>query len=271
MNNFSDLMKKDLIKIRTQRPIIHHITNFVTIEECANICTAIGACPIMAYDIEECEEITSISSSIVLNMGTPSIDKFKTIVKSGIKANELNIPIVFDPVGAGATNFRKNFVKNFLNKVHPNIIKGNVSEIKTIAGIDISNNKGVDSIDNIDDIDIIKKLANNLNCIIAVTGKEDIITNGKKICIIKRGSDMLKFISGSGCMTSTIISSFCAVEYNLFYACIFGILSMDIAGEISQKSLGNNDGIGIFKVRLFDCIYNMYNKSLDLDSEIYIF
>lgn len=261
MNNIIyNIFKEDLLLIKQKNPMVHHITNFVTMQDCANICVAFGASPVMAFYSGEVSEISAVSNSLVLNTGTPDIERIKSIILAGKEANKKDIPVVLDPVGAGVSQFRRESIKNIIENIKPSIIKGNSAEIKMLSGYMPKMNKGVDSVENFDrnDKDIAKTLAKNIGAVIAVTGIEDYITDGERELTISRGSNFLKTISGSGCMTSTLTGSFAAIEEDMFLACVFGILTMDLAGEIAEKRLLENEGAGMFKVRLFDAIYNMY-------------
>lgn len=272
MNDISYDFKKALTDIKNTKPLIHNITNFVTMQDCANIIAATGASPVMAYYSGEVEEITSISKALVINMGTPDPERFVSAIKAGKAANKKNIPIVFDPVGIGASLFRRKNINKFLEQVKPDIIKGNISEIKVLAGITSAKTKGVDSTESADknlETEVFK-LAKAWKCIIAATGKTDIITDGIHLCKIDRGSSMLGDISGSGCMAASLTGCFCAVEKNYFKACVNSILAMNLAGECSEDSLNGIDGTGMFKLRLFDIIYNMHKADLDLQSNIHM-
>lgn len=268
MNDFLNEYLKALNEIKKLRPMVHQITNFVTMQDCANITVAVGASPIMAYFEEEVEEIVSLSSALVLNTGTPEPNRIKASLKAGKKANELSIPIVLDPVGMSVSRFRRQSLEALLNCVKPSIIKGNVSEIKALIGLKLNENKGVDSEDIFEESikEKIMEKARELKIVIAVTGKTDFVTDGVRLCEIKRGSKMLSFISGSGCMTSSLTGSFCGVMEDYFLASVFGILTMNFAGELSEKKLSFPEGAGMFKVKLFDYVYNMNRiKTLDME------
>ena len=268
MNNFLNEYFSALNEIKARKPMVHQITNFVTMQDCANITVAVGASPIMAYFEEEVEEIVSISDCLVLNTGTPEPKRIKASINAGKKANELSIPIVLDPVGMSISRFRKDSHRLLINEVKPSIIKGNVSEIKSLVGLTLNENKGVDSEDIFEESikEKIMEKAKELKLVIAVTGKVDFITDGKRCCEIKRGSKMLSTISGSGCMTSSVTGSFCGILNDYFLGAVFGILTMNFAGEMAEKALSFPDGAGMFKVRLFDYVYNMNSiKTLSLE------
>ena len=262
MNNLYNEFKNTLENIKNKKPIVHSITNYVTANDCANICIALEASPVMAQYIDEVEDIVCLANSLVLNIGTADLDMVKSMIVAGKKANERNIPVILDPVGAGASKFRYESIKKILDNVNISVIKGNLAEIKTILGASIKNNKCIDSLESFNCFDdsekeIIKDLAKKLGCVIAITGKDDYITDGNREFIIQRGTKLLATITGSGCMTATIIGSFSGVCDDSFKSCVFGVLTMNIAGEIAERNLNTNEGSGMFKVKLIDAVNNI--------------
>lgn len=258
-----------LAKLREEKPLVHHITNYVTVNDCANITLAIGASPVMADDINEVEEMVSMASSLVLNIGTLNERTIHSMLAAGKKANGLNIPIVLDPVGVGATYYRTETAKRLIQELNISVIKGNISEISTLYGMD-ARTKGVDAEENGDvsendiqsKIEIAKKLASNLNCVIAITGAIDIITDGTKVYTVENGDAIMSRITGTGCMCASLIGSFCAVSSNALEGALAGILSMGIVGEIAKEKIGiSHKGTGSLKVEIMDGIYNL-NKNI---------
>lgn len=246
--------------VRKRNPLIHHITNQVTMNDCANITLALGASPIMAMEVKEVQEVTSLSQALVLNMGMLSENTVEAMIISGKVANELNIPIVLDPVGVGVSKFRIHAVERLLENVKVSIIKGNQSEIKTLIGISTSFN-GVDSsdddsIENIADITI--KLSNTLDLVVACTGKIDIVSFDNNAILIEGGNKMLRNITGAGCMLGSLMGSYAAITSKFGRAAEAGIISMNIAGEKAYKRMiEENRGSGSFKVFLLDEIYKL--------------
>ncbi len=245
---------ESLQKIKEQKPLIHHITNWVTIYDCANIVRAIGGLPVMAHAPEEVEQMTSISSALVLNIGTLTVDLVKSMILAGRKANEKNIPVILDIVGAGATDLRTGKAKEILNKVSISILKGNSSEIGTIAGAE-AETRGVEAISvkgNL--IEITKNLANEKNLTVVITGKEDIISNGKDVYICKNGHLMMGCFVGSGCMAASVIGTFAAVERNYALASANALSLLGIVGELAAMTAS---GPGSYKIILTDEIFNI--------------
>ncbi|WP_244833820.1 hydroxyethylthiazole kinase [Clostridium sp. BJN0001] len=256
-----------LDNVREKNPLIHNITNYVTVNDCANILLAIGASPIMADDLREVSDIVSISSALVINIGTLNERTVESMLIAGKKANELNIPIILDPVGAGASNFRNSTVKAILDNVKVSIIRGNISEIKFISGLK-SYTKGVDAgesdlnSESKESETIVYNLAKNLECIVAITGVYDVISDGDKTVILSNGTKMLSKVTGSGCMTTALIGAYAGAAYDdLFSAAVAGILTMSIAGEISIEKNGKK-GTGNFHIGIIDAVSNMTSMML---------
>lgn len=243
--------------IKEKRPLIHHITNFVTINDCANMTLAIGASPIMAVDKAEVKEIVSKASALVLNLGTPTPESIESMLLAGKKANELGVPIILDPVGVGFTKLRSKGINDILNQVKVAVLRGNASEIKYLFGVK-ADIKGVDSTtDDKNNDKIARDLAAQLGCVVTITGKRDILSDGNKICYVTNGHKILTQITGTGCMISSLIAAFSAVTDNYLTAALGGVLTMGIAGETAYLSLGDKEGPGTLKVKLFDQVYNL--------------
>lgn len=254
-----------LSKVRELNPLVLHYTNEVTINDCANITLALGASPLMSYSYEEIEEIIPIASCVVINIGTMNSSHTELFLKAGKIANKFNKPVVLDPVGVFATKSRALLVEKLLNEVKFDVIKGNASEIKYIGGFDVKG-KGVDSFEEDENIDdIIKKVAKKLECVVASTGKIDVITDGEKVIKIDNGSLKLKSITGTGCMSASLIGSYLGISENKLESASMGILTMSLCGELTDK---DNIGIGSFKVSLMDNIYNLNKETLNKFSRV---
>lgn len=247
-------MYKLINKVKEVNPLVLHYTNEVTINDCANITLALGASPLMSYSYEEVDEIVSIASSVVINIGTMNSNHIELFIKAAKAANKYNKPVVLDPVGVFATKTRAELTNRLLNEVKFDVIKGNVAEIKYIGGFDVRG-KGVDSFDNGEEIsDIIKKVAKKLGAVVVATGKIDTISDGEKVIKIYNGTPKLKSITGTGCMSTSLIGSYLGCSDNKLYGAAMGVLTMALSGELADK---DEVGIGTFKVNLMDNIYNM--------------
>ncbi|MFA6808727.1 MAG: hydroxyethylthiazole kinase [Eubacteriales bacterium] len=257
-------------KVKRKKPLIENITNNVTINDCANVTLAIGASPIMADAHEEVEDVVAISSAVVLNMGILTPYTVESMLIAGKKANELGIPVVFDPVGAGATPYRNKTAEMIISQVKLAVIRGNMSEIKFLNGMKVKT-KGVDSVvDESDGASVAREFAVKYNLVAAVTGKIDYISDGKRVCIIKNGHEMLSDVTGTGCMATALCGAFCGAESDYFIAALSAVATMGIAGELAKKALRDGDGIGTFRVRLFDSIYNLDEKGIRKEGKLSI-
>lgn len=260
-----DIVKKAaalITEIKTARPIVHQLTNYVTMNDCANVILAIGGSPIMANAVEEIEEVTKASKALVLNMGTPGSDSLRAMLLAGTKAKEAGIPVIFDPVGAGATGFRKEICRRVVSEIRPEIIKGNHSEILYISGMK-SRFCGIDSsLKQECSSGLVRQLAGELKCIVVATGRTDVISDGQSSYTIDNGHEMLSRITGAGCMTGSLTGAFCSVSEDRLAAALGGVLTMGVAGSLAHRCLQQGEGIGTFKLRLFDSIYNLDHETL---------
>lgn len=263
-----------LIKqVRDKNPLVHHITNYVTVNDCANITLAVGGSPIMADAWEEAADITRISSALVLNMGTLNERTMKSMLAAGKAANNADIPVIFDPVGAGASDFRNKAAALILNETKVCVLRGNISEVRFLAGIQ-SETKGVDASERdlqntADAATVAKMLASRLNCVVAITGAVDVISDGKKAVYIENGHPMLSNLTGTGCMCSSLMGAFCgAIPEKPFEAATTALLTMGIAGEIAYGKAGAQ-GNGSFRIALHDAISRMDADTLMERIKIY--
>ncbi len=258
----------NLRHVKEKNPLIHHITNYVTVNDCANIVLAIGGSPVMADDLEEVAEMVGFASALVLNIGTLNSRTIESMLVAGLRAKELGIPVIFDPVGVGATNLRTNTSEKLIGKLKPEVIRGNMSEIKVLAGLEVAI-KGVDSLADEQDGSIVaKKFASELGSVIAITGKTDVISDGSQVCLLDNGHKILADVTGTGCMTTSLVGTFCGVNKDYFTATVSGIISMGLAGEIAHASLRHGEGIGTFRARLLDSIYNLTPEILAKEGKI---
>lgn len=252
-------MKNPLKTIRETKPLVHHITNWVTIYDCANITRAFGALPVMAHAPEECADMTKISSALVLNIGTLTTEIIDSMLLSAAAANEKKIPVVLDAVGVGATKFRDEMAAKILGSVRVDIIKGNYSEIAKLAG-ENAETKGVEATSiSADPEKIAKEFAKSSSSIIVMTGKEDIISDGKRTFVVKNGHELMGSIVGTGCMAASIIGSFAAVNPDYCDAARDALSYFGIAGELAAK---NSKGPGSFKVNLYDEVFNLSDEEV---------
>ena len=263
-----------LENVRERAPLVHHITNYVTVNDCANITLSIGASPVMADDIHEVDAMTSIASSLVINIGTLNSRTVECMIKAGKKANELGIPVILDPVGAGATPYRTKVAKTIMDNIELAVIRGNLSEIKTLYGIN-TKTKGVDSLYDTsikDELEkgklLAKDFSKRVGSIIAITGAVDIVTDGNIIYTVENGHKIMSKITGTGCMCSSLIGSYLGTHEDNLLAALSGVVSMGISGELAYESLKEGEGTGTFKVKLMDNIYNLSKEVIEKRGKI---
>jgi hydroxyethylthiazole kinase len=255
-----------LQKVRKQKPVVHHLTNWVTIYDCANIVKTLGASPVMAHAKEEVADMAVIASSLVLNIGTLTSEFVEAMRLAALAANRKGIPVVLDVCGAGATAFRDKKSFELLDEARIDIIKGNASEIARIAGEKVST-KGVDAGDvecNI--VALAQGLARRRNCTVVITGKEDIVTDGGKTLVVKNGDSFMTHVVGTGCMAASVIGTFAAVEKDLVLASASGLVCFEIAAEIAAKI---SKGPATFKEKLFDCLFCLDQKVIEKIQKVY--
>lgn len=273
------MFEKILKNVRKSEPIVHVITNYVTVNDCANIILAAGGSPIMADSKYEVEDITSIANSLVINIGTLNGDVAEAMIKAGKKANELGYPVILDPVGVGSSNFRKKFVFDLLKELDFTVIRGNISEIKTIyRGKGITKGVDADKIDmvtneNIDEtIAFIKKLSRKIGAVIVVTGAIDIVSSSEKTYIIRNGHPLMTRVTGTGCMLTAAIGSFCgANNNNILEATAAAVCAMGICGELGYDKLEKvGGGTSTYRTYIIDFMSKMDSKILNGGAKIEI-
>ena len=242
----------DLEKLRETKPLVHNITNFVVMNYTAMALLAIGASPIMAHSHEEVEELTSFSGALVLNIGTLTPYWVDSMVKAGRKANEKGIPVVLDPVGSGATRLRTDSARRIIDEVDVSVIRGNASEVLSLAGED-SQTKGVDSLHSVDEAtEAGRILARELNTVLAITGKVDLITDGSTIFRVHNGHEMMGMVTGTGCTATVIIAAFHAVTGDSLVAATEGLAFFGLVGE---RAADEASAPGTYQTKLLDHLY----------------
>jgi hydroxyethylthiazole kinase len=239
-------------KIREKSPLVHNITNYVVMNNTANALLAIGASPVMAHAIEEVEDIVSISSSLVINMGTLSEKWIESMLSAAKKAKELNTPYVFDPVGVGASKYRTDTAKRIIESATPNVIRGNASEIMALAQI-ANTTKGVDSTMNSEDAVIAaQSLSNTLNNTIVVSGEIDYVITQDNVSKITGGSTLMAKVTGMGCTATSVIGACIGVESDYHLACCAAMKIMAEAGSSAEKL---SNGPGSFQMNFLDSLH----------------
>lgn len=247
-----------LSRVREQRPLVHHITNFVVMNDTANITLAIGASPVMAHAIEEVEEMVGLAGVLLLNIGTLTPTQIEAMLLAGKRANALGVPIVLDPVGAGATTLRTESALLLLRQLRITALRGNASEIGVLAGV-AAQTRGVDVGSLSEEREVVARRASSLfNCTVAMTGEHDIVTDGQRFALVKNGHPLLGAITGSGCMATSLVAAFLAVEQDAWLASTAALAAMGLAGEVAATKAS---GPGTFRSHLLDAV-----AALDADA-----
>lgn len=249
-----------LEKIRAQRPLVHNITNYVVMSYTANALLCLGASPVMAHAVEEVEAMVELADALVINIGTLSAPWVDAMFLASRAAIERSIPVVLDPVGAGATAFRTDTARRLLDEFGITVLRGNASEIMALAGLD-STTRGVDSVHATAEArSAAVELANVYKAVVAVTGAEDFITNGPKSARVANGHPLMGRVSGTGCVASSIVAAFCAVQPDPLVAATAGLSVLGIAGELAAR---DNPGPGTFQRLLLDALDAMESRNIE--------
>lgn len=257
-----------LIKIRETRPLIHNITNMVVMNDTANILLHIGASPVMAHAREEVEEMVALSGALVLNIGTLTPELVEGMLIAGKKANQLGIPVVLDPVGAGATTLRTQSSLRILNEVNVAILRGNAAEIAILGGLDATV-KGVDAGGvSAESGEIARLVAEKFGLTVAITGKIDAVSDSRRTVLITNGHQMMGGLTGTGCMSTALTGAFAAVCPDPLTAAAGALISFGLAGE--EAALGEPLRPGSYKVALFDQVYGLTPEKIISDARITI-
>lgn len=264
-------MKKCLENVRKNVPLVHNITNYVTVNDVANILLACGGSPIMSDEPEDVEDITSICGGLNINIGTLHKSSIEGMVRAGKRANELGHPVLLDPVGAGASKLRTETALHIMEEIKLTVIRGNISEIKTLVS-GSGTTKGVDADvadavteDTLDDaVAFVKAFAKASGCIIAVTGAIDLVSDGDRCYVIRNGRPEMGKITGTGCQLSGMMTAYvtanpeCPLEAAAAAVCVMGL-----AGEIGWSRMQEGDGNSTYRNRIIDAVYNMTGEDLE--------
>ncbi len=255
--------------VRERKPLVHNITNYVVMNYTANALLACGAAPVMAHAAEEVEEMVSLAGALVLNIGTLSIPWIEAMIKAGKRANALHVPVILDPVGAGATALRTDSAKRLIEELSIQVIRGNASEILSLSrerpG---SRTKGVDSVHTVDQVaQMAVGLAGDLKAVLAVTGVVDLITDGERVYRVMNGHEMMSHVTGTGCTATAIIGAFLAVDSDSLKAATTGLSYFGLAGE---KAAAKASSPGTFQIALLDALYEMKEEELRAGARIQV-
>lgn len=254
-----------LVRLRDRRPLIHIITNFVTMRDVADATLALGALPIMALAGQEVEQIASTAGALVLNLGTPTHERFEVMIRAGHAANAAGIPIILDPVGVGASTFRQANTRRALAEFRVAIVRANAGEAATMLGLEATM-RGVESREPSIAGDVLAaRLARMTGAVAAVTGPHDHASDGGRHLSIENGSAMLTRISGGGDLATAVIAAFAAIEHDALLAAAAGLATAGVAAEHAAR---DTSGPGSFKVALIDAFADLSPEHLAADIRI---
>jgi hydroxyethylthiazole kinase len=253
-------------ELRERKPLVHQITNYVVMNETANATLALGALPVMAHAREEVEEMVSLAGALVLNIGTLSPHWVDAMLLAGKAANEHGIPVVLDPVGAGATRYRTETTRRLLDEVKVTVLRGNHGEVATLVGVE-AEVRGVESIGaGGEPADLARAAARNLGLVASVTGPVDHVSDGDRVLAIANGHELLAAVTGTGCMSSAITGCFLAVARDrLLEAAAVALAAFGVAGEDAARDA---KGPGSFHVGLYDALAALDPQTLDARARI---
>lgn len=260
-----------LENVRKNAPLVHNITNYVTVTDVANALLACGGSPIMSDEPEDVEDITSICGGLNINIGTLNQSSIEGMYRAGKKANELGHVVLLDPVGAGASALRTNTALGLIEKVKFDVIRGNISEIKTLV-LGAGTTKGVDAdaADAVTDANLdqmvafVKQVAEKFQTIIAVTGAIDLVADKDRCYVIRNGRPEMGRITGTGCQLSGVTTAFVVANpENKLEAAATAVITMGVAGEIGFERMQEGDGNSTYRNRIIDAIYNMDGEKLE--------
>jgi len=245
---------QDIQRIRAEAPLVHNITNYVVMNATANALLAIGASPVMAHAIEEVAEMASLARALVINIGTLSAPWVDAMVKAGKEARRRKIPIVLDPVGSGATQFRTTTAQKLIQEIHPAVIRGNASEIRSLLRPG-PGAKGVDSRHLPDEVlDDARALSRSAGCVVSVSGPVDLIVQGDAAARVANGHPMMTKVTGMGCTASAITGAFTAVNPSPFQAAAHAMAVMKVVGEMAAERAA---GPGSFQHHFLDVLHGI--------------
>ena len=257
--------------VRDKMPLVHNITNYVTVNDVANVLYACGGSPIMSDEPDDVADITSICGGLNINIGTLNKRSIEAMFVAGRRARELGHVILLDPVGAGASALRTDTAVRIMQELRPTIVRGNISEVKTLA-LGSGSTKGVDadvadavSEENLDEmVAFAREFAKKSDCIAAITGAIDLISDGDVCYVIRNGRPEMGRITGTGCQLSGVVTAFAVANPdNMTQACAAAVCTMGLAGEIGWSNMQKGDGNSTYRNRIIDAIYCMDEQTLE--------
>lgn len=265
MENLAEQAARNLRAVRERKPLVHNITNFVVMNYTANALLAMGASPVMAHAIDEVEEMVSYAGALVLNIGTLTEEWVAAMIAAGRKATEKKIPIVLDPVGAGATRLRTESARKILSQTRISVLRGNASEILSLQD-ENSRTKGVDAVHGVDEAARAAGiLAAELGSTLAITGPVDLITDGRRVVRVANGHPLMAYVTGTGCTATAAIGAFLAVDPDPVSAAATALAFFGLAGEVAGDSAA---APGSFMIKMLDALFTITPEQLQRGCKI---
>jgi hydroxyethylthiazole kinase len=259
MNDLAPAAGRVLERLRATCPLVHHVTNLVVMNDTANVTLLIGASPVMAHALPELDEIVSLARAVVLNLGTLDEAWIAAMRRAGLRAAALGVPVVLDPVGAGASELRTVTSAELIREARPAIVRGNAGEIAMLAGLPGAV-RGVDSVDApADAAQVVRQAARAWGAVVAQTGPRDFVSDGERVVTVDNGHPWLARVTGTGCMATALVAAFRAVEPDGLLAAAAALACLGIAAE---RAASGSAGPGSFRVRLFDELFAMTPERL---------
>ncbi|MDQ0220637.1 hydroxyethylthiazole kinase [Peribacillus cavernae] len=256
------MISASLQRVRDVNPLIHNITNVVVTNFTANGLLSLGASPVMAYAPEEVADMAKIAGALVLNIGTLNPVVVESMIIAGKTANEYGIPVIFDPVGAGATTYRTETAQKIMNEINVAVIRGNAAEIANVAGKQ-SNIKGVEAGNTQGDfVELAISTAKKLNTVVVTTGKEDVITDGDTTYLVANGHPILTKVTGTGCLLTSVIGAFAAVEKDILQASVSALTYYGVTAEIAARKTAEQ-GPGSFQIEFLNQLSKVSSSDID--------
>lgn len=265
------MIKTCFENVKTKTPLVHNITNYVTVNDVANVLLACGGSPIMSDEPKDVEDITTICGGLNINIGTLNERSIEGMFLAGRRAKELGHPILLDPVGAGASKLRTETALKLMKELHPTVIRGNISEIKTLAS-GSGTTKGVDADvadavteENLESaVDFVKTFAKKSGSIVAITGAIDLVSDGETCFVIRNGRAEMGKITGTGCQLSGMMTAYITANPDKrLEAAAAAVCVMGLAGEIGWNHMQEWEGNSTYRNRIIDAIYQMDEAILD--------
>ena len=240
-----------LARLRERKPLVHSITNYVVMNETANAVLALGALPVMAHAADEVQEMVGLAGALVLNIGTLEESWIDSMLLAGAAANERGVPVVLDPVGAGATTYRTDTAKRILDSVNVAVLRGNAGEVATLVGVE-AEVRGVESIGvGGDAAELAREAAKTLGLVASVTGVVDHVSDGERTVAVANGHELLAAVTGTGCMSTVLTGCFLAAKDDVLEAAAEALVAFGVAGEDAAEV---SSGPGSFHVALYDAL-----------------